>query len=779
MNRIFEKCRPVVLLWIAEIIVILWAVAGLFGKNAVYEYGAEDMTVFWGVQLEDGSGIQVDSTWAGSGEFVRYELEPMKAGVYRVALKYETDTFAKNMCEVVDNSIDHKNLLTNGTCLYDGLDSTSFDLWLKMDAEDLAVVVKFGGEGNLTVKGLTIYETNALARIWLFLAVVASVVINVIYFLIQHHKKHPFSQKTINIALGLTVIILVGAYPLMVDGILGGGDTTFHLLRIEGIKDALLSGQFPARIAPEWQHGHGYASSIFYGETLLYVQAFLRMIGFTILTSYRIFQFLLLAATVLVAYYCFSKMFGEQYIGLLCSALYSLSVYRIYKAYSVGAYGEASAILFFPLIAYGFYRVFTEDITTKEYKRSWIPLTIGFTGLVQSHMLSGELTGAFTILLCLILWKRVFRKQTFLVLAKTVIYTCIASAWFILPFVDYMLTGDFQVQHVSGRTIQERGLYPAHLFRTFTGHGGEVFFAENGMLDSDPQTVGISLLFALGVWFWLCLSRKKNLVSKEVWNTGRIASLFAVLSMVFSLSVFPWNRLHFINQLTATLISSLEFPHRFLTIGVLSLTVLTGVVCKCLRQLQNAEAESGEKKPYFAGYVLISLILLVNSSVYLMNELLDEQGFYRIYNSEGMGFGYVSSGEYLPYGTDTTQLVYKDYIAEENLQVTAYEKGSLSAVISCENDSERQAFLQLPLLYYKGYTAYDLDTKEKLPLYDGNNHMVSVAVPAGYEGTIQVAYIAPRYWRLAEVMSLAAFVVFLTYLWRIRREERVRSRRDE
>ena len=79
------------------------------------------------------------------------------------------------------------------------------------------------------------------------------------------------------------------------------------------------------------------------------------------------------------------------------------------------------------------------DVKDKDYGRSFIPLTIGFTGLIQSHLLTCELVGGFTILLCLILWKKVFRKETFLVLAKTVVYSVLLSAWFLVPFLDLSL----------------------------------------------------------------------------------------------------------------------------------------------------------------------------------------------------------------------------------------------------------------------------------------------------------------------------------------------------
>ena len=89
---------------------------------------------------------------------------------------------------------------------------------------------------------------------------------------------------------------------------------------------------------------------------------------------------------------------------------------------------------FLPVLVYGFYRVFSQEPESEGYRKSWIPLTIGFCGLIQSHLLTGELVGLFTILLCLIQIKKVFRKQTFLVLAKTVITAACSAHGFWFPF---------------------------------------------------------------------------------------------------------------------------------------------------------------------------------------------------------------------------------------------------------------------------------------------------------------------------------------------------------
>ena len=160
--------------------------------------------------------------------------------------------------------------------------------------------------------------------------------------------------------------------------------------------------------------------------------------------------------------------------------------------------------------------------------------------------------------------KKVFRKETFLVLAKTVIYACLLSAWFLVPFLDYMLTGDFVIQHVSGRTIQNRGLYPAQLFLAFSQTGRSSEFAGNGMVGSDPINLGLPLVVVFFIWCALCFSGKAKKMPKRLHRLGWIAGGFGMVCMLMSLSVFPWDVLHSFGGIVRTLVSSLQFPNRWL-----------------------------------------------------------------------------------------------------------------------------------------------------------------------------------------------------------------------
>ena len=720
---------------IIEGILILLGIVGLFGKNAVYEYPSEGMAVELGTYQQN---FQIENL-------------SLKPGVYRVQMHYDTDTNMKNFCNVEDDTLEYRMLRSSGEHFYQGLHETDFQIWLLQKTDHLRVTVTYGEEGSYTITGLTIRETNGLAAVLLCCILFFSLLADLLYLYAQYDKAYGISIATKGIHFGLALLLLFSSLPLMQDMILSSGDLGYHMLRMMGVKDGILSGQFPVRIAPKWQQGYGYASSIFYGETLIYVGALIRLIGFSYITSYRLFILFINALTILIAYHSFRKIFEDRYIGLLCTMLYTLSVYRISKTFICGSLGETFGILFLPLIVYGFYRIFTQDITDKEYRFSWIPLTVAFTGLVQSHLLTGEQVGAFTILLCLILWKRVFRKQTFLSLAKTVIYSVLLSAWFLVPFADYMLRGDFVIQHVSGRTIQYRGLYPAHLLFTFFRNGSNVFYSDNGMVDSQPMGLGIALVVTLILWCGMLFFRRTTHLRKEEKALGKIAGAFAFLSLWMTLSVFPWDKIQSINEITATLVSSIQFPNRFLTIATVCIVLLAGVIAKEIK----GQYETKGLQIYFAAMVVMTIC----SGMYLMNDMLQTTDVYRIYDEKGMGSGYIAGAEYLPYGADASQFWTHDPYVGENVEITDYQKDGIVIEMNCRNHGENTETVELPLLYYYGYRAYDKASGQELTITTSDNFAVCVEVPAGYEGTVHVAFYSPWYWRVAETVSVLSFVV--------------------
>lgn len=733
----------------AEAVLLMVGILNLFGKDAVYEYGIGSIQANRGTYREDLGGVCVEG---GGTEDNVIECRgiTLPRGTYRLQIHYDTDVNSIHYYNIVDEKEERERLQCNGGMLYTDLNQTDEEVWANKNIRDARVYIRYGGEGRLVVSGITIRQTNACARMDLFCLVCLLALGNGIYVYIQYDRTYRIEPKKKKVAFYLGIITILSSLPLLVDYVFPAGDLGYHLMRVEGIRDSLLAGTFPVRISPEWQQGYGYASPIFYGETILYPAGLLRLIGFSVTASYRIFMLGIVFATVLIAYHTFAKIFGEAYVGVFCSMLYSLSVYRIYKTYICGSLGESFGIMLLPLLVYGFWKVFTQDINSKGYARSWVPLTIGFTLLLQSHLLSCELVGFFTILLCIVLWRRVFRWPTFLVLAKTVVYTILLSAWFLVPFLDYMLTGDFVIQHVSARRIQYRGLYPAHLLFTWFRSGGSVFFNEQGMYDSAPMGVGMVLVAALVIFVCLVFNRRLEDMKKEK-QLGILLGVFGAVSMYMSLSCFPWDRIQDLGGLAATLVSSIQFPNRLLMIASVCLTAVAGVIVK------YALTEGSRK--FRVGYVCGMCLLLAVGSVYLTEDIIWKLSPIKFYNSQGMGTGYIAGGEYLPYGVDPSRFIYHDPVCTGDMQVQGYEKGSLEAKAYMVNAGDKTESASFPLLYYKGYQARSIPDGSALKCYAGENGEVTVDIPPGFDSRMTVGFESPWYWRAGEVVTLLVILI--------------------
>ena len=737
-----------------QIMLLIYGVLNLCGHDEVYSFSPSQMQVNVGYYDSVLDAVVVNGDEGLTGNAVDINIPYLPKGVYKVALRYESGTSGISYCSVTADNAGLHNFYTNGEHLHEALSATGFDMWLMEDVANLIAHVSYE-QGTLKVYGLDIYETNALARMNLFKIVLLCFGLSFCYLFKQVDDTYGVKRDTKKALFGCIVITLMASLPHMVDYIVSNGDVGYHLMRMEGLKDGILSGQFPVRIAPKWLFDNGYASAIFYPETMLLPAALLRMIGFTVTTSYHMYMIMMNALTAWIAYYCFSRMFSSTNVGLLCSMLQTLSIYRIFRNYSFGSIGETLGFMFVPLIIYGFYRVFTEDYKAKEYKWCFLPLAIGYAGIIQTHMLTCEMVAGFTILLCIILWKKVFRKEIFWALAKTVICAAFLSLWYIVPFLDYMMTGDLTIHHVSGRLIQNRGILPAHIFLGFQIHGGNFYFDETGMVNSMPMGIGFALLVVLLIWLYLLFVKGKKLVSENSlssveYRTGIVVVSFSIVAMIMSTSLFPWDRLHGMNKLFEVLVSSLQFPYRFLMLATAMLVCVAGVV--------GRYAENQGEALYKAEYYALITVFTVTTSVYLLTDVLYKGNFMKVYNAAGMGYGYISGAEYLPYGTDQSLMGYGLPEGSESIEMDGYEKGVLSWEVNCYNPSGEEGFVKLPLLYYKGYQAADADNGEKLTVYDGDNHAVCVEIPAGYSGTFKVEFVSPWYWRVAEILNFLALV---------------------
>ena len=698
--------------------------------------------------------------YAGSYEFVKgapcpdqevYEHISLGAGVYRLELSYESAGDTNAMCNVKDGTVYYGGLLCNGEHMYAALDHTSYDFWLFEPTEELSVTIDYSGQESLTTGNLRIVETNLLWTRYLTILLAISALILWTLWYQKRDAQNEEKERRHVVIFGIGVIAFLASIPYLYDGMISGADLTYHLQRIEGVKDGLLTGQFPVRLEPRWVFDHGYANGIFYCNLLLYFPAFLRMAGFTVTESYLLYCIALNLATVVIAWYSFGKMFRDDVVGLACSGLYTLSIFRVYRLLGTGAVGEGSAFTFFPLVLYGIYLVFEGKKEEREFRNSWIVLGLGYAGLVQTHVLSCEIAALMTVLLCLVYLPKLYEKERFLKCVQGAFFALGLSLWYLVPFLDYYFTQDVKIRHASARTIQERGVTFVQELQTFWNFHDTAASTTERMQYTHP--VGPGLFLIAGVFLLLLLLFLEVIPrGKETEKSFAIRSAgLGCLALWMATDTFPWDAIQTTSQTAATLVSSLQFPYRFIGWGMTFLIVVVGYLLSFFRKNQ--------KMFYRMGLVIV-MTAVATSYVYLIDAEDESTGAIHLFNRESMGFGYISGEEYLIYGTDSSALSFAKPEADEGIRISEYEKKGLRATFFCENSLDTQGTVKLPILLYKGYQASG-DGGEPLEITDDGSHLLGLSVPAGYSGRITVKFTEPWYWRAAELITLAVVVAFV------------------
>lgn len=737
--------KKIIIFTAVILIIVLFCCLKMVQKNREYHF--DNILV---------SSLQ--QTGDEAGAMVVYENISLPVGVYRVALDYTTDRDMNYHVTMEDGGVFTGALQTNGESLYSGLSSTDFHMWLYENTESMQLKLSSNGAGTIGIGALHIYETNKLWTMLLtsVISIYAFIMLLIYYRAYGRNNAEVLAQKTV--VCGLLFIVLLASVPYLWGICTGRGDTMYHLQRIEGVKDGLLSGMFPVRIEPEWVHGHGYASAIFYCNALLIFPAILRLLGFTVIASYNAYCIMLNVLTVLISYYCFSKIFKSRQIGLACAALYTLSIARIYKLMVIGVVGEGSAMTFMPLIFYGIYRALTEDTKTKEYKTAWLPIALGYAGVLQTHVLTCEITAFLTIIVCFCFVKQVLQKPVFIELAKGAIGAFLLSLWYLIPFVDYYFTQDLHIKHVSGRTIQYNGLSLWQLFLHYWKVGDNTALQEAGILQTHPLGVGFILAMAvvafLLLWFFGAFQTDRN---KQI-TAGKVSAILACVLMLMSLKIFPWDKIQQMGEVASALISSLQFPNRFLGWATMFLVAVMGCILYYLHENQRTQGYR-----VALGIIVISIM---TSGVYLIDSINIDEGQFKLYNEEGMGFGYISGEEYKIEGTNPGELLYNAPAAEEGVKIKTYQKHYLKVSMSVENTMDKEAAVELPLTNYKGYKAFVAEQNSYLPIQTGTNGVVSVCVPPHFEGEVVVSFVSPSYWRATELISYLSWLFLAVYVYK-------------
>ncbi|MCM1038748.1 MAG: hypothetical protein NC434_05440 [Ruminococcus sp.] len=562
---------------------------------------------------------------------------------------------------------------------------------------------------------------------------------------VKYYKLWEPERKMVFLILAFTAFFI--GLPLYRNGVPPGLDLSFHLQRLEGIYRGLLSGQFPVRIQPDWLDGYGYAVSVFYGDIFMYFAALLRMIGFTLQDAYKWYIEAVNIATVFISFYAFRRIARDDVSAMVGSVLYAGSIERLMFLYTE-TLGNYSAMMFYPLVIAGFYLLFTEDEKTAEYKRLWSLLTMGFTGLLMTHMISCLMAGAAAVLGCIVMIRKVLRKNTLRELFKAAFAAIFLNLWFLVPFMQYMLHEKLRINTSLGQTRENSDYYSYLANYTQGGKSLYNFFV-------NPINIGYALIFVLLFYIVTMPVQKKDIVTKQ----SRVIFGFTLFWIWVCTDAFPVVGMAKISSLVLKFFATVQSAGRFMGITI--------AFAACLSVLFFAMKIFDSRITWVAA-ILLCCLTLYEDTRYFATVTADDIYLDAVEMEGRLGkdvYSYdVGNAEYLPMAT-VTENITTEIESDEGLQLGDVEREYLTYDISVTNLTNQEKNILLPILYYSGYRTYDDQSGESLQTSAGDNGRVMVTVPADYNGIFHMSYYEPWYWRIAEIASVITLFFILYYIF--------------
>ncbi len=499
-------------------------------------------------------------------------------------------------------------------------------------------------------------------------------------------------NKKLKFILFSVIISLIVMAPYLIQNTLNlEHDTFFHLSRIEGYAQSIKQFDFFPKIYPYKNAGYGYGSSLFYSDIFLLLPAILYNLGCSITVCYKVVLFICSLFSSYTMCLLIDKLTEEKYAPYLAGSLYCFSTYRLTDIYVRGALGEVMAFMFLPLVLIGIYSFINEiDKDTKLY------LILGFSGLVLTHNIT-FLLGCFLFLSFIIAYhKQCLRKERLLLLAQIILITLGITSFFIFPMIEQMIDHQMIVHYYgTSSDLASTALVAWQFFYNdlIFGLAGNNNFQTNMVVN-----VGWFILIA-PIFDWL--SNKKENPQDHFISTSLFVGLFF---MFLCSNILPWKYL--------TFLSVIQFPFRFMTIALVLLVI---------------PASIGLTR-FFSKYrtttFTISMILILANFAWMIQPVFtrtfvmsDNQPYSDItsgmiidpYYSASYMRVELAGGDYLPlYSIDYRALA--PCVRTTNQQIVTCLVEQKYDSISFEVN-ETSSVLLLPITYYKGYQAYNSQSK--------------------------------------------------------------------
>ncbi|MEG2754211.1 MAG: hypothetical protein RR936_11655 [Carnobacterium sp.] len=217
-------------------------------------------------------------------------------------------------------------------------------------------------------------------------------------------------------------------------------------------------------------------------------------------------------------------------------------------------------------------------------------------------------------------------------------------------------------------------------------------------------------------------------------------TLTSIFLVFLSSSNFPW-------VVFEKYLNILQFSHRFLPFVILFLSLSGGIY------FYYYYSHSKNKFRFtILAFILLSLVPL--------NQLISYKNNATFFNLQTYDIGV--GKEYLPIDTDIEILKNSEKspeILSGDAQIKKYKKKGSEIVVSISTNSD--TVVQLPLIYYNGYSIRNELSEKILPI-PGENHLITFK--AKKSGIYTIKYTGTTIKRVTSIVSLISLLFFILFI---------------
>lgn len=600
-------------------------------------------------------------------------------------------------------------------------------------------------------------------------------------------------------AIAISIPMLSQNFNIYVD------DGIQHIARLMGTMQSIEEGQVIPVIMSNFCNGFGYSWNLFYSPITAYIPLIFSIFTNSFELMLKLFIVLVGFLSGIAMYEFVNKISPNKWAGLLSAIIYMCAPYRLTDMYMRMAVSELTSFIFLPIVFHGMYNVFNTCSENNQNKRKYLKnsllLTLGASGLILTHSVIAMYTAIICFIFLLINIKTLKNKQVLKALAINILLILLITSFYTVPLLEHKLTTDYEV-FKPGRMERTDALiyYKVDLMNLiYTGN--------------NTMSYEIGLVSIIGLVLTI-LTHKK--VDKNIRKLYWFSLVTGILCVIMSLRIFPFEKMPSILKMIQFTFRLLEFSSFFfavitginyslvikdfklrdvLVLGIISYLLIVPLFFKFNYDKQwteeslwpavgvnentgrvHAGCASFEYLPSKA-FEHLDYIKTRENRVYVLDIIQENNKAIIIENEE-------KNGTKLSF--NVRKIDDEEVNTLNNLKVSNISNSSSNLAETEKNEnkdkkkeSERQdtqngITLELPYIYYLGYTAEtEINGKiQKLETFESENGFVAICLPSSVFSTndgvtVTVEYTGTTLMKITYIISILSVLgtgLFATYL---------------